>query len=442
MRIAIIDDGVCIQSLKNPVQCFCVQNGQVIAIDKNFTSEYSHGTICAKLIEHNITGIELISIAIYPENDYGNEEDLCVALEWCINNNIDVINLSNGSYGYFENEQLNELCYQNYKNGTYVIAAINNNMIFTTPAHLPYVIGVSNNLKLKLLRKRIIKADAFKNGVTKFKTSNDKWRIGTYSSFSCARFSNRLIRCLISDKKKISQIGISNRLTLYDFSLLKDLVSMDDELLMSEYGFSPCEQHIKHKSNNKLKNLIAYPQISVDKTTEFIKEHYNELYSVIWCGKKIPNQIKKICKSNYIKYWDESIYKLNIGFSNKLSIAEPIITIRDDGDAFCLASEIKKQFSRDGYKVLLFSEKKFSYLYGAIYTTNLKHIQSFCEEFEPDIAIVISNSDDIGLSSDLFIYSENNHYYICTENGRNLLPAENDAMYKTILAEFGCDKKD
>lgn len=442
MRVAIIDDGVHTEVVRNCTRCFTVKNRQVIATNNDSISKNSHGTICAKIIENNISDIDLVSISIYQENEYGNEENLGIALEWCKNNNIDLINMSNGAYGYFENEKLNDLCFQNFQNGIYLVAAINNNLLYTSPAHLPYVISVSNRRRFRLYRNRIVKADVVANGTAVFLAPDGKWHIGTYSSFSCARISNKIIRYFKNKGRNHSffrTIGISNRLDLYNFGLLKNMFCLNNEELIKNYGYSPCEDYKNKKLyDSKTNSLVIAPQSNIDDVVAIIHKNFSKIYSVIWCNKHIPKRLKKLCKKYDIKYWDESVYDIDT-FLKNFEITEPIIVIKNSKNSFQIASEITKRLLQDNYKALLFAEEKYSYLYGAIGTVSINKIKVFCEEFEPDIIVIASDSDTLNNYADLLIYSEENILFLQTENGIIELPINYDDIYKKIISQFECE---
>ena len=78
-------------------------------------------------------------------------------------------------------------------------------------------------------------------------------------------------------------------------------------------------------------------------------------------------------------------------------------------------------------------------MYGAIGTVSINKIKVFCEEFEPDIIVIASDSDTLNNYADLLIYSEENILFLQTENGIIELPINYDDIYKKIISQFECE---
>lgn len=143
MKIAVIDDGIdsayitpiIVESLE--VRNKCVTHcSEVRGI--------THGTKCAKVLwlAAETNSLELVSIKILKDStDRGEIDDLVVALEWCYNNKIALINLSAGSNRYIDKIKLLPVVKKISEKGI-IIAACNNSNTLTYPASLNGVIGV------------------------------------------------------------------------------------------------------------------------------------------------------------------------------------------------------------------------------------------------------------------------------------------------------------
>lgn len=104
----------------------------------------SHGTCCAAIIEkYARVPIEIISIKILNDQGKGKANDLIKAMEYCIENQIDVINLSCGTLAHKDGKEIKKyLSSSRIASKIVIVAAQNNSNVFTYPACLPQTIGV------------------------------------------------------------------------------------------------------------------------------------------------------------------------------------------------------------------------------------------------------------------------------------------------------------
>jgi hypothetical protein len=110
-----------------------------------------HGTICAAIIIKYLPDAEITSIKVLDEKTgRGVLQQLLVALEWCLDNHIPFINLSIGSIQFKDFKGIRRLVSALYRQGCIVVAAYNNQNIYTIPASLECVIGVRHNPSLNL----------------------------------------------------------------------------------------------------------------------------------------------------------------------------------------------------------------------------------------------------------------------------------------------------
>lgn len=153
VNVAIIDDGV---------------NFSQIGIGKNhsFSLDYdsmnqsfklcneakymnNHGTICAEIIYNYVETKEINYYSLKILNAHtgmGNINQLKAALEWCINNDIDVVNCSLGSIFPLDVPIIKPIIEKIQISQIIVIAAMNNKNIYTIPACFPGIIGVKHNI--------------------------------------------------------------------------------------------------------------------------------------------------------------------------------------------------------------------------------------------------------------------------------------------------------
>lgn len=147
MLIALIDDGINKTELKMPnklvMDLMVDENGNVSQrhSEGNFGI---HGTMCARIIELYTKEVEFVSICIFDNVLLKtNSEKLVKALEWCLENDVKIINLSVGTRLLTDYGNLRRVIINLIKKGHIIIAAGNNAGTFTLPACMGGVIGVS-----------------------------------------------------------------------------------------------------------------------------------------------------------------------------------------------------------------------------------------------------------------------------------------------------------
>lgn len=144
-EITIIDDGIndgfytnitrLSRSIEIHADCRIIEY-------KNNKIEFSHGTVCAAIICKYTKEAIISSIRILNERNKTTAAQLIMALEWCIENNIGIVNLSLGSTDINEKENINSVINKAVDAGIIIVAASSNNGKITYPAAFSKVIGV------------------------------------------------------------------------------------------------------------------------------------------------------------------------------------------------------------------------------------------------------------------------------------------------------------
>lgn len=143
MKIAVIDDGID-SAYINPIIVESLEVRNKCVIHCSEVRGITHGTKCAKVLwlAAETDSFELVSIKILKDStDRGEIDDLVIALEWCYNNKIKLINLSAGSNRYIDKIKLLPVVKKISEKGI-IVAACNNSNTLTYPASLNGVIGV------------------------------------------------------------------------------------------------------------------------------------------------------------------------------------------------------------------------------------------------------------------------------------------------------------
>ena len=125
IRICILDSGIN-SSVVNYDSGFDFIDDDVYPADEN-----GHGTHVASIIKNIAPNVELCIAKVIDENGFGFESDVLEGLQWCINQNPDIISFSIGSNtespGFYDNNLVVQLCHQAFEQGIFVVAAAGNN---------------------------------------------------------------------------------------------------------------------------------------------------------------------------------------------------------------------------------------------------------------------------------------------------------------------------
>lgn len=144
MRVAIIDNGIFESQLLFPMKIkhYCVCEGKIKEQNKKLEgNRVSHGTVCAKIISSIASDFELIDINIF-DSFNASVEDLSVALDWCYDNYVSVINMSFGTINYMDFSKLESHIERLIGKGVFLVAAHNNLFLKSYPAIHKNVFGV------------------------------------------------------------------------------------------------------------------------------------------------------------------------------------------------------------------------------------------------------------------------------------------------------------
>ncbi len=123
VRVALIDSGV---DKTHPK----IRENSIVYSESLLDTDLDdagHGTACANILLEVAPHIELISIKVLDSNLKGECSDLIVALQWCLDNGVDIINLSLGCSQDSYKLELFELLEKLYLNGVVVVVANSNN---------------------------------------------------------------------------------------------------------------------------------------------------------------------------------------------------------------------------------------------------------------------------------------------------------------------------
>lgn len=140
LKIAILDNGV-----DENILTLCglsdITQYNKETVDNN-RDLFLHGTNCAIIIGLNCSNAQLYSYKILDNAGKGSVTSLKAALEWCLSNNIRLVNLSFGTT-HFKDKRLIQQIVNHYANrGLIIVAATANSGYTAFPASVSSVIGV------------------------------------------------------------------------------------------------------------------------------------------------------------------------------------------------------------------------------------------------------------------------------------------------------------
>lgn len=153
IKLAVIDDGIDDNYIENKL-IFLIANETTVS---SYHSEkgLTHGTIVAHIIEKTCEINSIISIKILKDQgEQGCSNKLITALEWCLTEGIQIINMSLGTTNLFEREKISQTVSKLYQKGVIMIAAVSNDNKITYPASLNTVIGVSYDWNRELSKNQ------------------------------------------------------------------------------------------------------------------------------------------------------------------------------------------------------------------------------------------------------------------------------------------------
>lgn len=146
VTVAIIDDGIGIglYDTYDIARSIEITPGLIVQdVDRSKFKNASHGSICAAIVKKYYHKCILTSIKVLNNKTRKcTSKQLIKAIEWCLDNGIQVANLSLGTIDYRDFEIIKETINIACNKGLIIVAACNNRDIFTAPASLSNVIGV------------------------------------------------------------------------------------------------------------------------------------------------------------------------------------------------------------------------------------------------------------------------------------------------------------
>ena len=147
IRIAIVDSGIDashsgVRDVAGGVHIQISEKGEILFLDDHADCA-GHGTACAGIIRKKAPDAALYSVRIFDVSLMADGRALIAAIQWCIDNEMDVVNLSLGTIDVTFKKSLQKVCRKAVDAGVILVAAESNDGHESYPAVFPEVIGVT-----------------------------------------------------------------------------------------------------------------------------------------------------------------------------------------------------------------------------------------------------------------------------------------------------------
>ena len=403
VRVAIIDDGIGIglYDIGNIERSIEITPDLAVQdVDKYKIFNASHGTICAAIVKKYYPEAIFTSIKVLSDKSHkGNNGQLVNAIQWCIDNGIQVINLSIGTIDYRNFELIKNIVNRAYNKGLIIVASCSNRDVFTSPASNSNVIGVKksniSNLKEGEYVFNLYPLDGIEIAACSehmlLKNKNESKFTRMCNSYAAPMITAMV--CKIIDKhSNITLEGIKQKLYEHAINYL------DNRVRVNNY------KNIDWINNPAVLNMIKYNsyklpysnQINTFKEIEDIPLNLFDTLIILNNSKRNSDKIKSIISKleseqknivivddeyqdrNYefkyptddIKFWHPSI--INNFFEKNSHQKErevPLILVYDDtkSNLVKIVETLTSKFRSDGYYSIGASTKSIGALYGLEY---------------------------------------------------------------------------
>ena len=203
IKIALIDTGCeLLEFNKDKIKGFYeLENNKITNKEISYDSN-GHGTACAYIINKMCQEYELYVYKIFSDKLVTKSQYLIKALEHCISQNYNFINLSLGLISNNNLDKLQEICLKLTNNNCHLICAGSEDDIKCWPSEFPFVIkvlGETISTKNIYSQKNSYNVLYAYSGEQKAIWKQGKYNIVYGTSFACARVTGFLAQCLINN---------------------------------------------------------------------------------------------------------------------------------------------------------------------------------------------------------------------------------------------------
>lgn len=416
VHVAVIDDGVNkeyygLQYLQNDI---AVTDELGIESRQEYDKEInSHGTVCAAIIKKYCPDAAISSVKALDSGAPGNIKKLVKAIEWCIEADVDLINLSIGTNNFEDGNLLREVVAEAHNNGIIIIAANQNEDIITYPASFHNVLGVKCDRKDALQEGEFLycmeAADgieiiacgrhSLKNylGEEKHTTNWNSWAAPMVTSLVAGMLKYIPYASLEQIKRELWKRSLNYHENYSFYEAFGHLNWVSKALIFSDRNRSYNKEKLIFKLEdivrldadsfkqelNCIDNYIAENKAGIEAADTIIIDLDREIEPTEWeqlintaeniggayknlvflnsheVQYKIAALAKKYCSKLYINYIAQNCEV----FSNNVDV--PVIAILDySGNKLDFLEKMSVCFRNDGYNPILFTDQADGMYYG------------------------------------------------------------------------------
>ncbi|MCL2052356.1 MAG: S8 family serine peptidase [Lachnospiraceae bacterium] len=416
MEIAVIDDGINVSyfGLK-PLKRDLEVDEDLNIISRSNADQLcnTHGSICAAIILKHFPEAEITSIKVLDSKTRkGTLPQLLKALEWCLETRIPVINLSIGSTQFQDFSSIRRLITALYRQGSIIVAAYNNQNIYTVPASLECVIGVRHNKELKVGKYLVSNEFEFLVEVNVphyFKNiysheieapASNSYAAPYITALVCQMLKGGLSAQLCFIWEKLSRKRFSSFSP--NFCVMPDII--DEAEVVDLSGNENCGLFyfkvnkiytIANIDELSLINQLTYIVVIAERESDLLAVRDNlhdiEAYirGIFYCFKAENTQY---CIKIGERAWYETYYLKKFKKSKQVKIDIPLVYLKGTKEALIpILKELEMILTLEDYSVKIVGEFKRAYLYGFEFSKNHKSrlnvINNVYQHFQPDIII-------------------------------------------------------
>lgn len=357
--IALLDNGV-----DEKVFSLCGLSNIIQQNQRDFDDDsdiFIHGTNCAIVIGMNCANSRIFSYKILDSMGRGSVDALEAAFDWCLMNNIRLVNLSFGTTHFKDKKIIRQVVNRYVNKGLFIVAATANSGYTTYPASISSVVGVKAGDKFDVDDEclQCIGVDYVAPSEHKFQFAGNDIILQKSNSYA-APYVTAMVGHLIADRPEIDIWQIKK---LLNQRFGKECVQYTPDWIEKGY-------FVRKTSNSRAE--VYFDVVS----------KMDEADTVILCDKKEIDRYK----DKHIVYLglelyqiEDSVYFFWSRINREKQIEEtkekreniniPIINIEFDKkqDYIWWLTEIKNCFEEDGYNAYTTSSEPESVLYDLEY---------------------------------------------------------------------------
>jgi hypothetical protein len=405
ISVAVIDDGINedlydLGKLEHNIKI--KSDLSVVQRESYNTFLLSHGTNCAGIIKKYAGNVGFSSIKVLNDSTMkGEKRQLIKAIDWCVENNIKIVNMSLGSIDFRDFDDIMACVNRAAEAGIIIIAACSNKNVFTYPACLSNVIGVCSSNEYKELQYKFIGcpfdgidvlASSTHHLTDVFGNSYDTSQCNSYAApmvtaLVCSLLKNKPDGTLAEIKQMLwqeSSIPAKDKYNSYlqmdlDWITEKALININSEgEKVSQFPWDEKTRSINIKVNkgesitedilqelrkssgdfSEIKNIILTFSEGIDireVCITYLFNYFNEINkNIVFMYKEgqNPQPVLNLSRGK-VKVWDAALYNLAVKeqLKDERPLDIPLLYFHGGNLQELLAAiqEISKRFREEGY---------------------------------------------------------------------------------------------